>query len=61
MSDDIKSGKQILEEYFNEIKEIEGLNEEVVEGITELYQSGKMSDKNISNMLLELREKPSNE
>ncbi len=61
MSIEIKSGKQILDEFFRDIKKIEGLNEGVVEDIIELYQSGKLSDKNISNMLLELREKPSNE
>ena len=61
MSDDIKSGKQILDEFFLEITTIPDIDEKVVNYIVELYEAGKLSDKNISNALLELREKPIDE
>jgi predicted RNA-binding protein with RPS1 domain len=61
MSDEIKSGKQILDEYFQEIKSMLNVDENVVNCIIDLYETGKLSDKNLSNALLELREKPANE
>jgi hypothetical protein len=61
MIDEIKSGKQILDEFFQEIKIMPDVDEKVVDNIIALYEAGKLSDKNISNSLLELREKPTNE
>ncbi len=61
MNEHIKSGKQILNEFFEEIKKIPDVDETVVNTIVELYKTGKLSDKNLSNALLELREKPKNE
>lgn len=61
MSEDIKSGKQILDEFFQEIKNMPDIDEDVVKSIINLYESGKLSDKNVSNALLDLREKPANE
>jgi hypothetical protein len=57
MSEEIKSGKQILDEFFQEIKNIPDLDQEVVGALIVLYQSEKFSDKNLSNALLALREK----
>lgn len=61
MIEEIKSGKQILDEFFLEIKEIPDLDYKVINSIIELYNTDKLSDKNISNALLELREKTLNE
>ena len=61
MSDEIKSGKQILDEFFREIKELPEIDENVVNTIIDLYEEGKLSEKNLANALLELREKSDNE
>ena len=61
MSDDIKSGKQILDEFFIEIDNMSDVDANVVYTIIDLYNTGKFSDKNLSNALLDLREKPANE
>ncbi|APF20298.1 hypothetical protein Calab_0707 [Caldithrix abyssi DSM 13497] len=61
MNSDIKSGKQILDEFFQEIQNISDIDEDVIKIIIELYNSGKLSDKNLSNALLELREKANND
>jgi len=61
MSDEIKSGKQILDEFFIEIDNMSDVDANVVCTIIDLYKTGKFSDKNLSNALLDLREKPANE
>lgn len=61
MSDKIKSGKQILDEFFRDIKSLTDVDENVVKTIIELYEKDKLSEKNLSNSLLELREKSENE
>ena len=60
MSDEIKSGKQILDEFFRDIKRLSDVDEDVVNTIIELYKEDKLSEKNLSNALLELRERPEN-
>ena len=61
MSNEIKSGKQILDEFFQEIKSLPEIDENVIDTIIYLYKEGKLSERNLSNALLELREKPVNE
>ena len=61
MNSEIKSGKQLLDEFFQEIQNISNIDENVIKTIVELYDSGKLSDKNLSNALLELREISNND
>lgn len=61
MKTEIKSGKQILDEFFTDIKNLKKVDERVVNIITELYEEDKLSDSNLSNALLELRERPNDE
>ncbi len=61
MNDEIKSGKQILDEFFQEIKGRPEIDENVVNTIIDLYEEGKLSEKNLANALLELREKSDND
>ena len=56
MSDEIKSGKEVLDEFFNNIKDDEDLDQETVEKLVSLYKQDRLTDKNISNALAELRE-----
>ncbi len=54
MSNKIKSGKQIIEEFFAEIKKIEGADKKTVEILTSLYREGKLTDTNIQNAMGQL-------
>jgi hypothetical protein len=57
MTDKIKSGQEILEEFFSQIIDIEGVDGDVAETIIKLYQEGKLTNINISNELSRIREK----
>lgn len=56
MSTEIKSGKEILDEFFEDIKSDEKLDQDTVTAIVDLYESGNLTDKKITNKLSELRE-----
>jgi Glu-tRNA(Gln) amidotransferase subunit E-like FAD-binding protein len=51
MSDEIKSGKQVIDEFFSEIMNIEGIDRKTVEKLTSLYSEGKLTDTNIQNAM----------
>jgi hypothetical protein len=53
---DIKSGKQIVDEFFDNIQNIEGVDEKIASTLSKLYKDGKFTTTNISNALLDLRE-----
>lgn len=57
MTDQIKSGQEILEEFFSQIIDIEGVDGDVAETIIKLYQEGKLTNINVSNELSRIREK----
>lgn len=60
MNNEIKSGKEILDEFFGSIKGNTKLDQETVGEIVGLYNEGKLTDKNLTNALSELREKKDN-
>lgn len=60
MSTEIKSGKEILDEFFEDIKTDEKLDQEVAAAIVDLYESGKLTDRNLTNKLSNLREDKGN-
>ncbi|OQY95362.1 MAG: hypothetical protein B6D37_05975 [Sphingobacteriales bacterium UTBCD1] len=53
----IKSGKEILDDFFTSIKEIENVDKALAESLTNLYKDGKLTDTNVKNKLSELRSK----
>ncbi len=57
MTDQIKSGQEILDEFFSYIIAIEGVDQDVAKTIIKLYQEGKLTNINISNELSRIREK----
>ncbi len=57
MTDQIKSGQEILDEFFSQIIDIEGVDQDVAKTIIKLYQEGKLTNINISNELSRIREK----
>lgn len=54
MDKKIKSGKEVIDEFFSEIYNIENIDEKTVESLISLYGEGKFTDKNIENKLDEL-------
>ncbi len=54
--EDFKSGKQILDDFFNEIEHLPEVDKEIAELFTSLYSQNKFTDTNIKNELQKLRE-----
>jgi len=57
----VKSGKEILDEFFKQISSIENVDTTIAKSLEQLYESGKLSDKNVVNELQKLRTKNGNE
>jgi hypothetical protein len=56
MENQIKSGKDVIDEFFAEILNIEGTDETTVNKLIELYGENKFTDSNIQNALEELKQ-----
>ncbi len=56
MADKVKSGKEILDDFFNGIKEIENVDTDIAKMLSELYQNDKLTDTNVKNELQKLRD-----
>lgn len=55
MENKIRSGKEVIDDFFAEILNIEGADEKTVEKLIELYSENKLTDSNIQNALEELK------
>lgn len=53
--DKVKSGKEILDDFFKEISSIENVDKAIAESLAELYTNGKLTDKNVVNELQKIR------
>lgn len=51
MDEKIKSGKEVIDEFFSEIYNIESIDEKTVETLIALHVDGKFTDTNIQNAL----------
>jgi len=56
MEDKVKSGKEILDDFFNGIEEIENVDTDIAKMLSELYQNDKLTDTNVKNELQKLRD-----
>jgi hypothetical protein len=54
MDNKIKSGKDVIDDFFAEIYNIPNADEKTVDALVELYSQGKLSDKNVQNTLDEI-------
>lgn len=54
MSDGIKTGKEVIDEFFAESMNIKGVDEKIVAKLTSLYNEGKLTDTNIQNAIGQL-------
>jgi hypothetical protein len=57
MDDKIKSGKDVIDDFFAEIYNIPNADKKTVDAIVELYSQGKLTDKNVQNTLDEIVQK----
>ena len=57
MTNEIKSGQAILDEFFSQIENIGGVDKEVATLILRLYQEDKLTNTNLSNELSLILEK----
>lgn len=57
MSDnEVKSGKEILDDFFKDIQNIPNVDKDIAQSLTSLYEQGKLTDTNVKNELQKLRE-----
>lgn len=61
MTEQIKSGQEILDAFFSQIGNIEGVDQDVAQTVLRLYQEDKLTNTNLSNDLSKIREKKENE
>ena len=54
MDDKIKSGKDVIDDFFAEICNIPNADKKTIDALVELYSQGKLSDKNVQNTLDEI-------
>lgn len=57
----VKSGKEILDDFFKEITSIENVDKTIAESLAELYNNGKLTDKNVVNELSKIRTEKEND
>lgn len=60
MNKKVKSGTEILNEFFEEIKDLSNVDSDIAESLSILYKQGKLTDINVKNELQRLREKNEN-
>jgi len=54
---EIKSGKQILDDFFNELSNLKSVNPELIKTLSDLYQNNKFTDAQVKQALQSLRSK----
>lgn len=60
MDNTVKSGKEILDDFFQNIQNIMNVDMVLAQSLAKLYQDGKLTDKNIINELQKLRHQNGN-
>ncbi len=57
MNNKVKSGNEILEDFFANISQISNVDKELAESLSNLYHQGKLTETNLKNELSSLRDK----
>lgn len=52
----VKSGKEILDEFFKDIATIENVDKTIANSLADLYANGKLTDKSVVNELQKIRQ-----
>lgn len=61
MDNKVKSGIEILQDFFTNISNIENVDKVLAESLANLYKQGKLTDINLKNELQKLRDKDANQ
>ena len=56
MEESVKSGVEIVNDFFNSIEEIKGVDADIAKMLATLYKEGKLTDIHVKNELQKLRE-----
>ena len=57
MSDKIKSGKEVIDEFFSEIYNVKNADKTTVDILVTLYSKNRLTDTNLQNALDDLLQK----
>jgi len=57
MDKKIRSGKDVIDDFFAEIYNIPNTDKKTIDVLVELYSQGKLSDKNVQNAMDEIVQK----
>ena len=57
MSDETKSGREVISEFFAEIRNLEGVDEKIAEKLISLHNEKKLTDTYVQNAMDELLQK----
>jgi len=60
MENKVKSGKEILDDFFGKIESIENVDVDIAKMLADLYQQNKLTDTKVKNELQRLREQDDN-
>ncbi len=60
MAEKVKSGKEILDDFFKEIGNIENVDSEIAKMLGKLYNEDSLTDKAVKNELEKLRQQDVN-
>lgn len=55
MKNKVKSGKEIVDDFFKNIKNIDGVDKDIAKMLTNLYENDKLTEINVKNELPKLR------
>jgi hypothetical protein len=58
---EVKTGKEIVDDFFNTIETIEGVDADIAFGIASLYTRGRLTDKNVMFEVRKIRRQYGNE
>ncbi|MDM8001211.1 MAG: hypothetical protein QUS33_14785 [Dehalococcoidia bacterium] len=61
MGNKVKTGREILDEFFGTVGDIAGVDKNVTDVLADLYQRRRLTNKNLSTKLAELREEAQSE
>ena len=61
MNNEVKSGQEILDDFFEKLDSIEGVDPKISQLITKLYNEDSLTERSIKNGLEELRIKEKDE
>lgn len=56
MAENVKSGTEILDEFFENVDQMENVDQEIAQMLVRLYKDNKLTDINVKNELQTLRE-----